>query len=137
MRNLRTKSHGARVRGFFQFHTMNAFAEGDRIEVTFPWYDSYSLTRPSSRLELHRLLIDTKKRTVSDQALDEQPCEFSRINDAHLGRKARYGYVGLRDLNVLIKSSVVIPTRSSCPLFRIMVSISCRRGANNQSRSLR
>ena len=91
---------------FFQFHTMNAFAEGDRIEVTFPWYDSYSLTRPSSRLELHRLVIDTKKRTAADQALDDQPCEFSRINDAHLGRKARYGYVGLRDPRPAEKSQL-------------------------------
>jgi carotenoid cleavage dioxygenase len=22
---------------FFQFHTMNAFEDGNRIEVTFPW----------------------------------------------------------------------------------------------------
>lgn len=82
---------------FFQFHIMNAFEEKDRIEVTFPWYDSYSLTHPSSKLELHRLVIDLQKRSVVDHPLDDQPCEFSRINDAYIGRKARYGYVGLRD----------------------------------------
>jgi carotenoid cleavage dioxygenase-like enzyme len=82
---------------FFQFHTMNAFAEGDQIEVTFPWYDSFSLTHSSSKLELHRLVIDLQKRSVVDQALDDQACEFSRVNDAYLSRKARYGYVGLRD----------------------------------------
>lgn len=82
---------------FFQFHTMNAFEEGDRIEVTFPWYDSFSLTHPSSRLELHRLIIDVKNKSVADQILDDRACEFSRINDAHMGRRARYGYVGLRD----------------------------------------
>jgi carotenoid cleavage dioxygenase len=82
---------------FFQFHTMNAFEAGNQIELSFPWYDSYSLTHPSSRLELHRLVIDLQKRSVGDQALDDQACEFSRINDAYIGRKARYGYVGLRD----------------------------------------
>jgi carotenoid cleavage dioxygenase-like enzyme len=82
---------------FFQFHTMNAFEHGKRIEVTFPWYDSFSLTHPSARLELHRLVIDVQKRSVVDQALDDRACEFSRINEAHIGRKARYGYVGLRD----------------------------------------
>ncbi len=82
---------------FFQFHTMNAFTDGSRIEVTVPWYDSYSLTRPSSKLELHRLVIDTDKKTLEDHALDDQACEFPRVNDAHLGRRARYGYVGLRD----------------------------------------
>jgi carotenoid cleavage dioxygenase-like enzyme len=82
---------------FFQFHTMNAFAEGNRIQVVVPWYDSFSFTHPSSRLELHRLVIDTKTRTLDDETLDDQPCEFSRINEAHLGRRARYGYAGLRD----------------------------------------
>jgi len=42
---------------FFQFHTMNAFAEGNRIEVVVPWYDSFSLTARSSTLALHRLVI--------------------------------------------------------------------------------
>jgi carotenoid cleavage dioxygenase-like enzyme len=82
---------------FFQFHIMNAFEDGERIEVTFPWYDSFSLTHPSSRLELHRLVVDLQKRSVLDHALDDQACEFSRVNDAYIGRKARYGYVGLRD----------------------------------------
>jgi carotenoid cleavage dioxygenase-like enzyme len=82
---------------FFQFHTMNAFEDGNRIEVTFPWYDSFSLTHPSSKLELHRLVIDLQKRSVVDEALDNQACEFSRINEAYMGRKARFGYVGLRD----------------------------------------
>jgi carotenoid cleavage dioxygenase-like enzyme len=82
---------------FFQFHTMNAFAEGHRIEVVVPWYDSFSLTAPSQRLELHRLVIDTEKNSLADQIIDDRACEFSRINDAYLGRRARYGYVGLRD----------------------------------------
>lgn len=82
---------------FFQFHVMNAFADGDRIEVTVPWYDSFSLTKRASRLELHRLVIDTKAGSMDDHALDDRACEFPRINDRYLGRRARYGYVGLRD----------------------------------------
>jgi carotenoid cleavage dioxygenase len=82
---------------FFQFHTMNAFAVNDRIEVTVPWYDSYSMTARSARLELHRLVIRTDTNTLEDQIVDDRACEFARINDAYLGRRARYGYVGLRD----------------------------------------
>jgi carotenoid cleavage dioxygenase-like enzyme len=82
---------------FFQFHTMNAFAEGKRIEVTVPWYDSFSLTGRASRLELHRLIIHTDTNTFEDQIVDERACEFARINDSHLGRRARFGYVGLRN----------------------------------------
>ena len=76
---------------------MNAFADGHRIEAVVPWYDSFSLTGPAKRLELHRLTIDTEAGTVEDQIVDDRACEFSRINDAYLGRRARYGYVGLRD----------------------------------------
>src|SRR5690606_35414452 len=49
------------------------------------------------RLELHRIVIHADTNAVEDQTIDDQACEFGRINDAYLGRKARYGYVGLRD----------------------------------------
>jgi carotenoid cleavage dioxygenase-like enzyme len=82
---------------FFQFHAMNAFAQGSRIEIIVPWYDSFSLTAPSARLELHRLVLDTGKKTFTDETVDDRACEFPRINDTHLGRPTRFGYVGLRD----------------------------------------
>ncbi|HAP25582.1 MAG TPA: 9-cis-epoxycarotenoid dioxygenase, partial [Achromobacter sp.] len=34
---------------------------------------------------------------VDDQTLDDQPCEFGRVNDAWLGRRTRFCYAGLRD----------------------------------------
>ncbi|MGE4049324.1 MAG: carotenoid oxygenase family protein [Acetobacteraceae bacterium] len=98
-RNSRSAAEIQWIRGapFFQFHVMNAFADGDRLEVALPWYDSFSLTKPASRLELHRIVIDTKSGSVSDHPLDDRACEFPRINDRYLGRRAHYGYVGLRD----------------------------------------
>lgn len=82
---------------FFHWHAVNAFAEGDRIEIVVPWYDAFSLTSAARKLELHRLVIHTDTNIVEDQTIDDRPCEFGRINDAYLGRRARYGYVGLRD----------------------------------------
>jgi carotenoid cleavage dioxygenase len=81
---------------FFHWHTVNAFEEEGRIEVTMPWYDNFSLDGSARKLELHRLVIDPAAKTVQDIALDGTPCEFGRINDAFLGRKARFGYLGLR-----------------------------------------
>jgi len=81
---------------FFHWHIANAWEEGSRIEAVMPWYDSFSLTGPSKRLELHRLTIHTDTGTVEDQTIDDRVCEFGRINDAYLGRRARYCYVGLR-----------------------------------------
>jgi len=88
------------VRGpaFFHWHTVNAFEEdGGRIELVLPWYDTFSLSGPAKRLELHRIVIDTATGEVRDHALDDRACEFGRIHPDFLGRKARYGYVGLRD----------------------------------------
>ncbi|WP_082987953.1 carotenoid oxygenase family protein [Bordetella bronchialis] len=81
---------------FFNWHTVNAYEENGRIEIVLPWYDSYSLTAKPDRLELHRLAIDIRTGRVGDETIDAQVCEFGRVNDAYLGRKARYGYVGLR-----------------------------------------
>ncbi|TFL12261.1 carotenoid oxygenase family protein [Pusillimonas noertemannii] len=81
---------------FFHWHVINAHEEGDRIEVVVPWYDSFSLTGSARKLELHRMIIHADTELVEDQTIDDQACEFGRINDAYLGRKARYCYVGLR-----------------------------------------
>ncbi|MBV7483162.1 carotenoid oxygenase family protein [Bordetella sp. BOR01] len=82
---------------FFHWHTLNAFEENGRIEVSLPWYDAFSLGPGPRRLELHRIVIDTEANNVEDHLLDDRACEFGRINDAYLGSKARFGYVGLRD----------------------------------------
>ncbi len=81
---------------FFNWHTLAAFEEGNRIDVILPRYEAFSFTARPQRLELHRLIIHTDNKQVEDQVIDDQPCEFARINDAYLGRKIRYGYVALR-----------------------------------------
>lgn len=82
---------------FFHWHAINAHEHEGRIEVVMPWYDSFSLSGPAKRLELHRIVIHADTNTVEDQTIDDRACEFGRINDAYLGREARFGYVGLRD----------------------------------------
>lgn len=85
------------ARPFFNWHIVNAYEEDGRIELVLPWYESFSLGAPAKRLELHRLTVHIDHGRVEDRVLDDRPCEFGRINDAYLGRNARYGYVGLRD----------------------------------------
>jgi carotenoid cleavage dioxygenase len=81
---------------FFHWHTLNAWADGGRIEVTLPWFDTFPMGGGAHRMELHRIVIDATRGSVTDETLDDQPCEFTRINDAYLGRNARFGYAGLR-----------------------------------------
>lgn len=81
---------------FFNWHAVNGYIENGRANIVFPWFDSFHLGKPSTRLELHRLVVDLDGKSVQDTALDDRPCEFGRVNDAYLGRKARYGYVGMR-----------------------------------------
>ena len=81
----------------FHWHVVNAFERDNQIEIVLPWYDSFSLTGPAKRLELHRLTVQVDSGAVKDETIDDRACEFGRINDAYLGRQARYCYVGLRD----------------------------------------
>jgi carotenoid cleavage dioxygenase len=81
---------------FFLWHIANAHEDGGTIEAIVPWYDSYATGQPPL-LELHRLRIHTSSGKVEDTRLDDQRCEFSRVNDAWLGRPACYCYVGLRE----------------------------------------
>lgn len=83
---------------FFNFHAVNAFDDAGKVHLVVPWYDAYTLThdRPV-KLELHRMTIDLASGQVDDRALDDRVCEFGRVDDRRLGRRARYGYVGLRN----------------------------------------
>jgi carotenoid cleavage dioxygenase len=81
---------------FFLWHIANAHEDAGVIDAIMPWYDSYG-PGTSSRLELHRLRIHADSGRVDDITLDDQRCEFGRVNDAFLGRRARYCYVGLRE----------------------------------------
>jgi len=81
---------------FFNWHVANAYVDGNVIEAVLPWHDGYGPTS-RKRLEMHRLRIDMASGRVDDQTLDEQPCEFGRVNDAWLGRRTRFCYAGLRD----------------------------------------
>ena len=86
-----------RTAPFFHFHTLNAFEDGNCIEVQLPLFSSYSL-RPekSRRLELHTIRLDHETGTVNDQAVDDRACEFPRLNDRRAGKQNRYGYVAFR-----------------------------------------
>lgn len=81
---------------FFLWHIANAHEDHGIIEAVMPWYDSYAPGR-SAHMELHKLLIGIDGGRVVDIPMDDRPCEFSRINDAWAGRRARYCYVGLRE----------------------------------------
>ncbi|WP_313619692.1 carotenoid oxygenase family protein [Achromobacter sp.] len=81
---------------FFNWHVANAHVDGDVIEAVMPWHDGLG-SGPHKRLELHRLRIDIASGRVQDEVVDDQPCEFGRVNDAWLGKRTRYCYAGLRD----------------------------------------
>src|SRR3546814_4290284 len=108
-RNARTAEEVKWINGpaFFHWHAINAHERDGRIEVVMPWYDSFSLTGPAKRLELHRMVIHTDTNRVEDQTIDDRACEFGRINDVYLGRKARYGYVGLRERKSVVRGKSV------------------------------
>lgn len=63
-----------------------AFRDGKRIEVVVPWYDSFSFTGPGKKLELHRLVIDMDKKTLTDEPHKVDGFVFSFVHDISQGQ---------------------------------------------------
>jgi carotenoid cleavage dioxygenase len=80
----------------YVFHPMNAYEEGDTLVLDVARFKKMAFgpndTGGTPAL-LHRWVIDTKKRTVREQPLDDRPADFPRVADAKVGLKHRYGYM--------------------------------------------
>ncbi|MFN7734370.1 MAG: carotenoid oxygenase family protein [Pirellula sp.] len=94
----------------FVFHLLNAFETGGedatQIELVGCRYEQFpgSLNfgdaddaNASDTAIPYRWVLDLKNGTVRSEALQDEAAEFPRLNDAYVGRKHRYGYVGLGD----------------------------------------
>lgn len=100
------KAAGKEVRWFdvkpcFVFHTLNAWEAGDEVVLVgcrmkeFPSaLDStpqQGVARDSQSV-LYRWAFDLKTGAVKEGPLHDAGCDFPRVDDRLLGRKARYGY---------------------------------------------
>ena len=91
----------------YVFHTLNAYEAGDSIVLIACRMDSTSVLGASAGPHegdnrqigsdvplLYRWQFNLKTGIVQEQALDDRPCEFPRINEQYLGRQTDYGYAG-------------------------------------------
>lgn len=88
------------VEPFFMFHVLNAWDDGDvivvegcrsaRLNTSFGPDSLGEAVTPT----LHRWRIDAAAGTVQEEALDDRPGDFPRVNDDRAGQRTRYGYVG-------------------------------------------
>ncbi|MCC3775268.1 carotenoid oxygenase family protein [Streptomyces sp. UNOB3_S3] len=83
----------------YVFHALNAYdesdADGERIVlhvIRYPRLFADERGGPP-RPALWRWTADLTRGTVREEQLDDQPCEFPRIDDRLTGRLARYGHV--------------------------------------------
>jgi len=92
---------GADVRWFeidpcFVFHPVNAHEDGDRIVLTVSRQKEAFGTSNDDYAEvgrLHRWTIDLAAGTVTEDAVDDRPGDFGRVDDRLVGLDARYGYL--------------------------------------------
>jgi carotenoid cleavage dioxygenase-like enzyme len=87
----------------YVFHTLNAHESGDRIVLhvvryAHLWWDGHE-DAPST---LWRWTVDLSTGEVTEEQLDDRPCEFPRIDDRLAGLDVRYGHVTARD-NSLVR----------------------------------
>ncbi|WP_426574663.1 carotenoid oxygenase family protein [Aquihabitans sp. McL0605] len=85
---------------FWVFHFMNAFDDGDAIEVVGCRSTQLNTSFDGSEVDadvrpmLYRWRIDPVAGTFTEHQLDDRPTDFPRINDQRAGRTNRYGYSG-------------------------------------------
>jgi carotenoid cleavage dioxygenase len=81
----------------YVFHVLNAFDDGERVVLDVVRYDSVFDTAPGEAIThatptLHRWTVDPTTNRVHEEALDDTPVEFPRIDPAVAGSRHRYGY---------------------------------------------
>ncbi|MBX7167895.1 MAG: carotenoid oxygenase family protein [Pirellulales bacterium] len=103
--------------GCFMFHTLNAYDDGDEVVLLGCRMDDYPAAvaiGPQAAKEargladgpkavMYRWRMNFATGQVKEEQLDDQSCEFPRINEHFLGRSARYGYAMAFDMNALLK----------------------------------
>jgi carotenoid cleavage dioxygenase-like enzyme len=97
----------------FVFHTLNAYEDDDEVVLLacrmkeYPtWLDKPEMlgdkAKPPAPV-LYRWRFNLKTGKTQEEAVDDAGCEFPRLNEAILGRKARYGYVMTGGMDGLAK----------------------------------
>jgi carotenoid cleavage dioxygenase len=81
----------------YAFHVLNAFDDGDRTVLDLIRYDAVFETAPGEAITrsdpvLFRWTVDPAANRVHEEALDDTPVEFPRIDPAVAGSRHRYGY---------------------------------------------
>ena len=111
---------GSEIRWFsappcFIFHTLNAFEDEDEVVLDacrmprFPAMlaiengdaDVLAVTEESPRL--HRWRFNLKTGQTREEPLDDMAVDFPRINDAQMGRAARFGYTAAVNMTAAVK----------------------------------
>jgi carotenoid cleavage dioxygenase len=103
----------------FVFHTLNAYEDGDEVVLlacrTEDFPESF-LMPPMMRADgggpigrefapvLYRWRFNLKTGIVREEALDDTPSDFPRVNEGLVGSRTRYGYtLNIREVNELSK----------------------------------
>ncbi|WP_077192973.1 carotenoid oxygenase family protein [Streptomyces lydicus] len=80
----------------YVFHALNAHDDGDdRIVLYVSRYADFGGATPPC---LWRWTIDLTAGTVTEEQLDDHPCEFPRVDDRLAGRPARFGHATAGEL---------------------------------------
>ena len=84
----------------YVFHTLNAYEEGDEVVVVACRMNSTTVLvsdqtpgeNKGDSARLYRWRFNLSTGTVREEALDDRPSDFPRVNEQYLGRPMRYGY---------------------------------------------
>ena len=93
----------------YVFHVLNAHDDNDTITIDAVRHNTLWFGGDAQPGTLWRWTIDLSRRQASDRQLDDQLCEFPRIDDRQIGLHAQHGWTS------------AMPDRGGCTRGRITV----------------
>ncbi|MEO5901742.1 MAG: carotenoid oxygenase family protein [Ilumatobacteraceae bacterium] len=84
--------HWFEIEPCYVFHPLNAHDDGRTITIDVARY-AEMWTAAGDDAVMWRWTIDTVAGTVTEQQLDDRPCEFPRVDDRLIGQPAARGWV--------------------------------------------
>ncbi|WP_101757407.1 carotenoid oxygenase family protein [Oceanicoccus sp. KOV_DT_Chl] len=83
---------------FFSWHFCNGFQSGENLYIDYVWMDSMPVSNDlgtgveAQMRNMHRLTLNLKTQTLSDEKLGTTYCEFPRADSRRCGQSYRYGF---------------------------------------------
>ncbi|OMO51613.1 Carotenoid oxygenase [Corchorus capsularis] len=118
------------IPGFNTVHILNAWENGDDeiVLVGSNVVSMENIFNKTSRIRLEKVTIDMKTKKYSRSLLSGKNLEFGSVNPQYVGKKSRFGYLGINDQAMKMTGVVKIDLEAGYEVGRRLFGPGCYGG---------